>query len=52
MPVWIFAAVAAVAYVVLRYTPFGRNIYAVGSNPEAARLSGIDVDAGRSSPST
>jgi ribose transport system permease protein len=43
VPVWIFAVVAVVAYVVLRYTPFGRNIYAVGSNPEAARLSGIDV---------
>ena len=26
-----------------RFTPFGRNVYAVGSNPEAARLSGIDV---------
>jgi ribose transport system permease protein len=43
VPVWIFAAVAAAAYVVLRYTPFGRNIYAVGSNPEAARLAGINV---------
>jgi ribose transport system permease protein len=43
VPVWIFAAVAIVAYVALRYTPFGRNIYAVGSNPEAARLAGINV---------
>jgi ribose transport system permease protein len=43
VPVWIFAVVAASAYIVLRYTPFGRNIYAVGSNPEAARLAGIDV---------
>jgi ribose transport system permease protein len=43
VPVWIFAAVAIVAYVVLRYTAFGRNIYAVGSNPEAARLAGINV---------
>ena len=41
--VWIFAVVAAVGYVVLRYTPFGRNVYAVGSNPEAARLAGINV---------
>ena len=38
VPVWIFAAVAATAYVVLRYTIFGRNVFAVGSNPEAARL--------------
>jgi ribose transport system permease protein len=43
VPVWIFAAVASIAYVVLRYTAFGRNIYAVGSNPEAARLAGINV---------
>ena len=44
MPVWIFAVIAATsAYGVLRYTPFGRNVYAVGSNREAARLSGIDV---------
>ena len=41
--VWIFLAVAGVAFVVLRYTAFGRNVYAVGSNAEAARLSGIDV---------
>ena len=41
--VWIFVALAALAYFILRYTPFGRNVYAVGSNPEAARLSGIDV---------
>jgi ribose transport system permease protein len=41
--VWIFLAVAIVAFVVLRYTAFGRRVYAVGSNAEAARLSGIDV---------
>jgi ribose transport system permease protein len=28
---------------VLRYTGFGRMIYAVGGNPEAARLAGINV---------
>jgi ribose transport system permease protein len=41
--IWIFAAVAGLSFVVLRYTPFGRNVYAVGSNREAARLSGINV---------
>jgi ribose/xylose/arabinose/galactoside ABC-type transport system permease subunit len=41
--VWIFAVVAGVSIVVLRFTPFGRNVYAVGSNREAARLSGINV---------
>ncbi|MCX6375377.1 MAG: ABC transporter permease [Armatimonadetes bacterium] len=29
--------------VILRYTAFGRGIYAVGSSEEAARLSGVDV---------
>jgi ribose/xylose/arabinose/galactoside ABC-type transport system permease subunit len=29
---------------VLYFTPFGRRLYAVGSNREAARLSGINVD--------
>jgi ribose transport system permease protein len=43
VPVWVFMLVAGTAAVVLRYTPFGRDVYAVGSNPEAARLSGINV---------
>jgi ribose/xylose/arabinose/galactoside ABC-type transport system permease subunit len=33
----------AVAIFVLRYTQFGRDVYAVGSNEYAARLAGIDV---------
>ena len=43
VPVWIFAIVAAAAIYILRYTAYGRQIYAVGSNAEAAHLSGIDV---------
>jgi ribose/xylose/arabinose/galactoside ABC-type transport system permease subunit len=27
----------------LRYTPFGRSLFAVGSNPEAARINGVNV---------
>ena len=42
--VFIIAAVLfAVLYVVLRHTKLGRHVYAVGSNAEAARLSGIKV---------
>ncbi len=44
VPVVIFAVAAIIAWVVLRYTRFGRNVYAVGGNPEAARLSGLNVD--------
>ncbi len=43
MPVWIMLGVLLISYVILRHTPIGRAIYAVGGNPEAARLSGIPV---------
>lgn len=33
----------ALAWYVLRQTAAGRHVYAVGNNPEAARLSGIDT---------
>ena len=39
----VFIALLLVAAFVLRYTPFGRYVYAIGSNEEAARLSGINV---------
>ncbi|MCE6996310.1 ABC transporter permease [Saccharothrix sp. S26] len=39
----IFAVVAVVGWVVLNRTTFGRRTFAVGGNPEAARLAGIDV---------
>jgi inositol transport system permease protein len=43
VPVIIFVAFAILAHVVLRYTRYGRQVYAVGGNPEAARLSGLNV---------
>ena len=39
----IFAVVALIGWVVLNRTTFGRRTFAVGGNPEAARLAGIDV---------
>jgi len=36
-------AIAALGAAVLRYTTFGRALFAVGSNPDAARLSGISI---------
>ncbi|WP_328623738.1 ABC transporter permease [Streptomyces sp. NBC_00353] len=44
VPVWIMLALTVVTSAVLRYTVVGRNLYAVGGNAEAARLSGINVD--------
>jgi inositol transport system permease protein len=43
VPVAIFLVTATIAFVVLRYTRYGRQIYAVGGNREAARLSGVNV---------
>jgi len=42
-PVWLMLATFVVAFVVLRWTYFGRDVYAVGGNADAARLSGISV---------
>ncbi|MCK9902979.1 ABC transporter permease [Frankia sp. Cpl3] len=43
MLVYILAVVCAVGWVVLNRTTFGRRTFAVGGNPEAARLAGINV---------
>ena len=41
--VLIFIALAVLTWALLKYTRFGRRIYAVGNNPQAAFLSGINV---------
>lgn len=38
---WIFIALSVVLFFVLRRTAYGRLVYAVGGNEEAARLAGI-----------
>ncbi|MBL8582614.1 MAG: ABC transporter permease [Rhizobiaceae bacterium] len=43
VPVLVFAAIAVAAWIVLSYTRFGRYVYAVGGNREAARAAGINV---------
>lgn len=42
LPILIFGGVVVVAHVVLMRTPFGRQVYAVGHNVEAARKAGIN----------
>ncbi|MGV8988836.1 MAG: ABC transporter permease [Cypionkella sp.] len=44
VPVILFLICAITAHIVLRYARFGRRVYAVGGNPEAARLSGLNVN--------
>jgi ribose transport system permease protein len=39
----LMVALFAFFYVVMRYTPFGRNLYAIGGSVEASRLAGIPV---------
>lgn len=41
--IWIFAIVAALGWVLLNRTTFGRHTVAIGGNREAARLAGINV---------
>lgn len=41
IPVWILIIVCIVAYIVLNYTNFGRYVYAIGGNENAAKLSGV-----------
>ena len=40
---WIAAGAAIVGAAALRWAPWGRDLYAIGSNPEAARFAGIRV---------
>jgi len=44
VPVLLFLLTAIICHVILRHTRYGRHVYAVGGNPEAARLSGLNVD--------
>lgn len=41
--VWLTLITAALAAAMLRYTRFGRHVFAVGSNQETARLCGVPV---------
>lgn len=43
--VFVLVAVLVVGWILLEKTTFGRNVLAIGGNKEAARVSGINVDA-------
>ena len=42
--IWILVIIALAAHLLLRYTDIGRNLYAMGGNPTAARLAGININ--------
>jgi ribose transport system permease protein len=43
-PLILFALVYAVLAVTLSYSKFGRKVYCIGANPEAAKVSGIKIN--------
>lgn len=45
VPVIIFIGVAIIFHILLTRTVYGRRTYAIGSNEEAARISGININA-------
>ena len=43
LPIVILLVIGVLGYIVLHKTYFGRQIYAMGGNPEAARLAGVNI---------
>jgi len=44
MPVWFMVILTLGAFAWMRYSAFGRSLYAIGGNPEAARAAGIPIE--------
>lgn len=44
MPVFIFLGLAILFALILKFTVYGKHTYAIGSNEDAARMSGIQVE--------
>lgn len=44
VPIIVFVLVWVAAWYLLRHTQFGRHVYAIGANEDAARLYGVNVD--------
>lgn len=43
-PVYVFVIIGMIAHIVLTQTAMGRHIFAIGSNAETARLSGVHIE--------
>ncbi|MGD9633770.1 MAG: ABC transporter permease [Pirellulales bacterium] len=44
LSIWLLIIASVVASLILRYTRFGRHVFAIGSNEETARLCGVNVE--------
>ncbi|WP_420832921.1 ABC transporter permease [Sporohalobacter salinus] len=49
IPVIVMILILLICYIILKKTPFGRYIYAIGGNENAAKLSGINTDVVKTS---
>lgn len=47
LPVIYFVVITIIAYLVMRFTKYGRRLYSIGGNSEAAYLAGINLDINR-----
>lgn len=43
VPVWVLVVVAVIAHIILKQTPLGLRIFAVGGGEETTRLAGVNV---------
>ncbi len=44
LPIWIYLAMGILAHILLSKTKFGRHVFAIGGNEQAARICGINVE--------
>jgi ribose/xylose/arabinose/galactoside ABC-type transport system permease subunit len=47
LPVFYFIVLSVIVFLIMRFTKFGRRLYSIGGNPEAAFLAGINLDLNR-----
>jgi ribose/xylose/arabinose/galactoside ABC-type transport system permease subunit len=47
IPVFYFIVLTVIVFLIMRFTKFGRRLYSIGGNPEAAFLAGINLDLNR-----
>ncbi len=44
IPIWVYIAMGILSYILLSKTKFGRHVFAIGGNEQAARICGINVE--------
>ncbi len=44
IPIWIYIIMAIISHILLSKTKFGRHVFAIGGNEQAARICGISVE--------